>query len=276
MSAALILIDIDNTILFGEKPTDVSCTIWYGKGSYRFVSAHNIQLIRKMMARPNTILALMTGRRFSNYEPVSRTVPHHFAILEHGGEIVYGSVGGDSLRRVFAKIASVPTVDHPLWQFQNHLGSMGFRTERLDRKCSFRVMPSEEGSQPKNLAEVVRSAIEGTSFASYVVVVQNESFVDVIPSWSGKLSAARRIVDALEWPSFATFAAGDGHNDLEVLEWADWSYCATNAVPEVQSIVRFKGGFVSPQEGHLGASDVLEKLNGDVAQLLLGHNDASL
>lgn len=266
MLTALIFLDIDNTILFRDEALDGSQKIEYGRGSQRFVSQQNLESIRDLAIRRNVVLVLMTGRRFSNYDPVARVIPHHFAILEHGGEIVCGSINENPWEVLDCGSTSEPLNDASLWAFQSHLASLEIRTERFDRRHSFRVLPNEGLETAEDVANSVRAAIQESSFASHIAVVQNEQFVDVIPSWSGKLSAALRLVDVLKFPSSVSFAAGDGHNDLDILEWADRAYCAGNAIAQVIESVKSRGGYVSPLGGHLGAADILQRLNRDVDQ----------
>jgi len=63
----------------------------------------------------------------------------------------------------------------------------------------------------------------------------------------------------LEVPSARTFAGGDNHNDLTMLdrEVALYRACPSNSVPEVKEALRRSGGYVASQDGCLGMMQAL-------------------
>jgi HAD superfamily hydrolase (TIGR01484 family) len=62
-----------------------------------------------------------------------------------------------------------------------------------------------------------------------------------------------------EIPRENTFAAGDHHNDLSMLDgrYAAFTACPANAIPEVKAAVRASGGYVAESEAGAGVYEAL-------------------
>ncbi len=71
------------------------------------------------------------------------------------------------------------------------------------------------------------------------------------------LAELSRLIDI---PASETFAAGDHHNDLSMLDgrYARYPACPSNAIPEVQQTVRNAGGYVAQRACGAGVYEALQ------------------
>lgn len=74
-----------------------------------------------------------------------------------------------------------------------------------------------------------------------------------------KGAALGELARLLEIPRENTFAAGDHHNDISMLDgrYAAMPACPANAIPEVKAAVRSANGFVAEREHGAGVYDAL-------------------
>jgi HAD superfamily hydrolase (TIGR01484 family) len=74
-----------------------------------------------------------------------------------------------------------------------------------------------------------------------------------------KGAALAELQRLIEIPREQTFAAGDHHNDLSMLDgqYAEFPACPANAIPEVKEAVRKAGGYVAEAECGSGVCEAL-------------------
>lgn len=74
-----------------------------------------------------------------------------------------------------------------------------------------------------------------------------------------KGAALAELSRLIEIPREETFAAGDHHNDLSMLDgrYAAFPACPANAIPEVKNAVRNAGGYVAETEAGAGVYEAL-------------------
>jgi hydroxymethylpyrimidine pyrophosphatase-like HAD family hydrolase len=74
-----------------------------------------------------------------------------------------------------------------------------------------------------------------------------------------KGAALAELSRLIEVPRENTFAAGDHHNDLSMLDgrYAAFTACPANAIPEVKAAVRDTGGYVAASEAGAGIYEAL-------------------
>lgn len=85
-------------------------------------------------------------------------------------------------------------------------------------------------STPEEFFELVeRAGLQGVNYA-----IGYTAWLDILPRGVSKASALEHVRTELGVPADATLAVGDGRNDLEMLEWAAWSFAMGHAPPEVQ------------------------------------------
>lgn len=91
------------------------------------------------------------------------------------------------------------------------------------------------------------------------MMTRNGGWVAVLHEKLGKGNALRAYARHRGIGPNRILAVGDQFNDLPMLEGAvaSWVGCPANAIPEVQSVVRRKDGFVARREAPQGTLDVL-------------------
>jgi hypothetical protein len=74
-----------------------------------------------------------------------------------------------------------------------------------------------------------------------------------------KGAALAELARLIEIPREVTFAAGDHHNDLSMLDgrYAQFPACPANAIPEVKQTVRNAGGYVAEGIAGVGVREAL-------------------
>ncbi len=82
------------------------------------------------------------------------------------------------------------------------------------------------------------------------------------------LTELRRLLDI---PHSQTFAAGDNHNDLPMLDGsaAQWVACPVNAIPEVKTTVQNAGGYIAKKIAGLGIAEALAACPWNVSTVVL-------
>ncbi|MFF3908017.1 Cof-type HAD-IIB family hydrolase [Streptomyces sp. NPDC001848] len=75
--------------------------------------------------------------------------------------------------------------------------------------------------------------------STHQVVVSSDHWVDIMNRTANKGAALRRLQSDLGITPAQTLAFGDYHNDLEMLDAAEWSFAMTNAHPDVRRRARY-------------------------------------
>jgi hydroxymethylpyrimidine pyrophosphatase-like HAD family hydrolase len=104
--------------------------------------------------------------------------------------------------------------------------------EELTREPVTRVVVRSPEHTPQNFLELVsRIGLHGVSYA-----VGWTAWLDLAPDGVTKASALEQVRRRLGVQPQATYAAGDGRNDLEMLEWAAHGAVMASAPPEVLAV----------------------------------------
>ena len=115
-----------------------------------------------------------------------------------------------------------------------------------------RLVVSSSAEEPEDFAEAIdRSGLHGVAYS-----VGWTSWLDVAANGVSKASALEQVRRRLDVDPAHTVAIGDGHNDIEMLEWAARGVAMGQAPPEVKKVADEVTGHVDEH----GAATVLRSL----------------
>jgi hydroxymethylpyrimidine pyrophosphatase-like HAD family hydrolase len=104
--------------------------------------------------------------------------------------------------------------------------------EELTREPVGRVVVRSPSHTPEHFLELVsRIGLHGVSYA-----VGWTAWLDLAPEGVSKASGLESVRRALGVEPAATYAAGDGRNDIEMLQWAAHGAAMASAPPEVRAL----------------------------------------
>lgn len=90
------------------------------------------------------------------------------------------------------------------------------------------ILRNPEATSEDFLALVERAGLHGVNYA-----IGYTAWLDLLPKGVSKASALEQVRERLDVAPDRTWAAGDGRNDVEMLDWAAWSVAMGHAPAEV-------------------------------------------
>ncbi len=235
--------DLDGTLLTSQKtlnPADAAALRRYAKMGGRFVAA--------------------TGRPLHTFTDfLSENVTSQPAILCNGG-VIYDACQGKVLYEVDLPPAAreilddvrnaFPTISPEIYTFPKRYYFQMNTVEKWHQsilKIDFvKVSSPDEIKEPWNkllLADEVEVISELMEYVRRFegmgvrFVRSFPKFLEVLPEGVSKGSALKRLVEIMGWEGLKIAAAGDYDNDVEMLEYADISFCPADSQDCVKKTV---------------------------------------
>ncbi|NSW55645.1 MAG: HAD hydrolase family protein [Armatimonadetes bacterium] len=229
----IVFSDIDFTIVFDSK-----------------LDAGTAVLIEEVRRRARFILVTARSRR--ECEPLP-PIPNDGLIAENGADIWFRRNGEDHLDEDWHREMSA--FQPAVYEFRDMLERMGWRIHR--KLHSFSSCIEKSGKTDRDVEWVRCNLPEGLQLD----FSRNTSgrYIEVFPALAGKDKAVVRLCEDLGVPVDVTLGMGDNSNDIPMLRTVGIPLAPGNCHPDVRALVLGRGGFVSPQEGHSGAQEMLEK-----------------
>ncbi len=94
----------------------------------------------------------------------------------------------------------------------------------------------------------------------YLTIVRNDVYIRFSHASYNKGTALAEVARRLRIGPESILAAGDHYNDLPMMrpDLAKWLVAPSNAIPEIQAVVRSAGGYVSPRPAGEGVMQGIE------------------
>lgn len=142
----------------------------------------------------------------------------------------------------------IPGVDHNLLSHQVEFEQL------LDLRATRVVVVSPDHETEDFLQVVERIGLKQVSYS-----IGWAAWLDIAPEGVSKASALEKVREALGFPRSRLFAAGDGNNDIQMIQWAaelGRGVAMGNAEPEIKAVANEVCGHVQD----LGLLEALNKL----------------
>ncbi len=203
--------------------------------------------------RERALFIIVTARSYAECAPLP-PIPNDGIITENGAGIFRRVDGGDVLcpdwdRQMSARQETLDT-------YRDMLENQGWVIHYKPRAFSTNVEGS--GKTDADVEAAVAALPEGLQLQ----FSRNTAgrYLEVFPLEAGKDKALRRICLEHGVPLEQSFALGDNANDMDMLKVAGHAFAPGNCHPDVRALLQQIGGYVSPEEGHAGAQDILRKV----------------
>ncbi len=273
----LLASDVDGTLIHrfpGSPRQDTEDLFHVETGRDNFVGvAARVQLER--LKEHGIPIVLITSRRMSTFAPVSRHLPHTFAVVEDGCVVLdtAGAPDQDWLEKIAASLGA--TVDADGRIVGGRLGavidnlencSVAHRRELVVETHGF-LVSFKVTLSPKELPKAVsdpRAYVAGLAHgfpdALRVSLNTQDRSLLVIPVIAGKKLAMDYVLARLRLDWSEVCALGNDLNDLEMLSEAGYPMTLRGAQADVETLVRSRKGYVADAAGPLGTSEMLERV----------------
>lgn len=254
MKKTIVFTDIDRTLAFPPAISGTRDVVAIPGGMPSVIAKATIEKIAALR-RQEVVFCVVTGRRLRGAIGLVNVLPLDHLLIEHGCVIV----GTDGRPHSAWEALQRPTTgtfgkhEGPLWELERTLQREGFMTDSDGRWASFRIGVKANSLSEKAVQELlVRTLPEG------ITRTMNLGDIDFLPVSGGKLNAARFIAMQYGVTIDSTIAMGDDRNDIELLEVAGFPATLTGAATEIITLVRERGGYIAPKEGHEGTILMLD------------------
>lgn len=246
LSKTVFVSDLDGTLLTTKKtlnPVDIAALRHYAEMGGRFVAA--------------------TGRPFHTFTDfLAENITEQPAILCNGG-VIYDPCKGETLYEVNLPHAAreilldvrknFPNVAPEIYTFSKryyfhmntvekwHQGILKISFEKIDSADEIfepwnKMLLADDEEVINRLMEYVRK-FDGMGVR---FVRSFPKFLEVLPEGVSKGSALRKLIEIKGWGNLKIAAAGDYDNDIEMLKFADISFCPADSqecVKEAATVV---------------------------------------
>jgi HAD superfamily hydrolase (TIGR01484 family) len=250
MNIKILFSDVDNTLAHKEPehfkiPEEES-----------YISKENAALLEEIKKIIPVIL--ITGRRITGFERVSKIIPNSFGLIEHCCLLIKNGRPDKQYAREFKKYIGKPwkfAKQGLLWDYEQELKCAGWVVDSKDRYASFRIDPEKNNFDNAEIAKLLKKKhFEG------IKTVTNGRYIDFIPPMGGKSHGINHVLIELgcRWKHIAAF--GDDYNDAEMLKSAGFPFTISGARDEIISIVKKHGGYISRECSHKGTEDILKRI----------------
>lgn len=249
MAIQILFSDIDNTLVHEEKePFKIP-------DENRYISEENVALLKEL--KKNIPVVLITGRRITGFQRVSKIIPNTFGLIEHGCLLIKDGKPDKHYAKEFKEYIGKPwrfIKKGILWDYEKEINSMGVVTDSENRYASFRIDPEKNHLNHSEVKNLIRQ-----KHPEGIKVTINNGYIDFIPPMGGKSHGINHVLIEMScrWKHVAAF--GDDYNDKEMLKSAGFPFTISGSKSEIISIVKRKG-YVSPFSSHKGTEDVLKKI----------------
>lgn len=248
MKSTIVFTDVDRTLAFPPAMGETREVVAIPGGISSVVAKATIEKIAALR-KQGVVFCVVTGRRFRGAIGLSNILPLDHLLIEHGCVIIDegGRPDADWEAVQYPTTGAFGAHEGPLWEFERTLQREGFATDSDGRWASFRVGVKANALSEETAQELlVRPLPEGITRTMIL------GDIDFLPESGGKHNAARFIAARYGIAIDMTVAMGDDRNDIELLGAAGFPATLMGATSEVIALVRERGGYVAPKEGHEG------------------------
>ncbi len=115
------------------------------------------------------------------------------------------------------------------------------------KMCAFLNRDGQDGNHFSSIVELVDDLV------TTVRINSEKTFVDMCHKGISKATGVSEIAESMGISQDHVFAVGDLHNDVEMLDWAGFSFAVANAHPAVQDVA----DMIVPSNDHGGVAAVV-------------------